>query len=83
MYPQSHIEALLQFCEQNDLHFISDEIYGLSVFNTTATGGFVSVLQIDLEALGVNPNRVHMVYSISKDLGSSGLRTVSLLILLL
>ena len=81
LYPREHIEALLQFCETHDLHLISDEIYALSTFNDggLANGrGFVSVLQCDLKKLRVNPARVHMVYSISKDLGSSGLRLVCL-----
>jgi gliotoxin/aspirochlorine biosynthesis aminotransferase len=78
IYPQTHIAALLQFCEKNNLHFISDEIYALSVFSSSGIE-FSSVLQADLDRLEVNPNRVHMMYSVSKDLGSSGFRTVSVL----
>nr|QSQ85918.1 aminotransferase [Preussia typharum] len=81
------IDALLQYSEQADLHFISDEIYALSTFGTletakdaygetshSASTEFVSVLQRDLMALGVQAWRVHQIYSISKDFGSSGLR---------
>ncbi|RDW70934.1 hypothetical protein BP6252_07497 [Coleophoma cylindrospora] len=78
VYPREHIEALLCFCEKHNLHFISDEIYGMSEINLGRTDflalPFLSVLEIDLQMLDVNPARVHMIYSISKDLGSSGLR---------
>lgn len=84
------VDSLLKFCEEKDLHFISDEIYALSAFGALSqdvrkNGGnlnspamtFVSVLERDLAKLKVNPARVHQVYSISKDFGSSGLRLVS------
>uniref|UniRef100_A0A8H7K2W8 Aminotransferase class I/classII large domain-containing protein n=1 Tax=Bionectria ochroleuca TaxID=29856 RepID=A0A8H7K2W8_BIOOC len=84
------IDALLQYCEQADIHFVSDEIYALSTFGrvvlpSSGSAGqsekfvspdakFVSVLSRDLTKLGVNGERVHVVYSISKDFGCSGLR---------
>jgi hypothetical protein len=84
---------LLQFCEEADIHFLSDEIYALSTFGSLDAaqagpnrwGGkafespsdcFVSVLSRDLRGLGVDGARVHVLYSISKDLGCSGLRLV-------
>jgi aspartate/methionine/tyrosine aminotransferase len=88
------LDALLQFCEQADIHFLSDEIYALSTFGrvesqatgkrsqrggetfTSPSAHFVSVLSRDLERLGVQASRVHILYSISKDLGCSGLRLV-------
>ena len=63
--PRQRIEALLQFCHRNNLHFVSDEIYGLSTFDSKVT--FTSVLQLDLAALRVDPGLVHFIYSISKD----------------
>ncbi|KAF2280365.1 PLP-dependent transferase [Westerdykella ornata] len=85
--PVKLIDALLQYCQQADLHFISDEIYALSTFGTleeevdehgevlrSSSAEFYSVLQRDLVALGVESSRVHQIYSISKDFGSSGLR---------
>ncbi|GFF80397.1 probable inactive 1-aminocyclopropane-1-carboxylate synthase-like protein 2 [Aspergillus lentulus] len=88
LYPTVWLEALLQFCETHNIHFISDEIYALSSFgaircsqdvsNPDVVIGletkFTSVLAIDLKRLGVDPARVHIAYSISKDLGSSGAR---------
>ncbi|KAL2759317.1 hypothetical protein ACRALDRAFT_2038215 [Sodiomyces alcalophilus JCM 7366] len=85
--PVEVIDALLQYCEESDLHFVSDEIYALSTFGAidpdergrskkfeSPSTEFVSVLSRDLHKLGVNGSRVHLLYSISKDLGSSGIR---------
>ncbi|TWU74044.1 hypothetical protein ED733_002568 [Metarhizium rileyi] len=87
IFPEHIIDALLQYCEEEDLHFVSDEIYALSTFGIiqppasglgsrfeSPASHFVSVLSRDLEKLGVSGSRVHMLYSISKDMGSSGLR---------
>ncbi|KAI3331647.1 pyridoxal phosphate-dependent transferase [Xylariaceae sp. AK1471] len=91
IYPQFWMEAILQFCEAQDIHYISDEIYGMSTFGPSSSSGlsvseksqpifespettFTSVLSFNLDRLGINPARVHCVYGISKDLGSSGLR---------
>ncbi|KAF4982154.1 hypothetical protein FZEAL_2177 [Fusarium zealandicum] len=92
IYPTHWLEAILQFCESQDIQYISDEIYGMSawgppryrdsetisvdsqsVFESPETK-FTSVLSLDLKRLKVNPARVHVVYALSKDLGSSGLR---------
>ncbi|KAI0867138.1 pyridoxal phosphate-dependent transferase [Xylaria cubensis] len=95
IYPKFWMEAILQFCEAQDIHYISDEIYGMSTFGPSPTMSssaglsvseksqpifespettFTSILSFDLERLGVDPARVHCIYGISKDLGSSGLR---------
>jgi len=90
IYPTSYMEAVLKFCESHDIHYISDEIYGLTTWSgpnqarlesnpdiiESPEKKFTSVLSMDLKKLKVNPARVHVVYSISKDLGSSGLRLV-------
>jgi aspartate/methionine/tyrosine aminotransferase len=94
IYPTHWLEAILQFCEEQDIQYIADEIYGMSawgprsqrvvetfleksskVFESPETK-FTSVLSMDLKRLKVNPARVHVVYALSKDLGSSGLRLV-------
>jgi aspartate/methionine/tyrosine aminotransferase len=90
LYSEDLIEDLLTFCDQADLHFISDEVYALTTFgetgrreisekpvNASHTSKFTSVVHINLERLGVDPSRIHLLHSISKDLGSSGLRLVS------
>ncbi|KAK5988155.1 Aminotransferase verI [Cladobotryum mycophilum] len=85
--PAEVLDGLLKYCEEANLHFVSDEIYALSAFgavdeNVTGRGEglespateFVSVLSRDLKELGVSGSRVHLLYSISKDLGCSGIR---------
>ncbi|KAI1203479.1 pyridoxal phosphate-dependent transferase [Nemania serpens] len=97
IYPRFWMEGILQFCEAQDIHYISDEIYGMSTFgpspslSSSSSSGlsysektqpifespettFTSILSLDIEKLGINPARVHCIYGISKDLGSSGLR---------
>lgn len=78
-YPKRLLKAFLKFCEKHDLHFISDEIYALSVFQNPEVKdnhNFVSALSIDLKSIGVSPSRVHVVWSMSKDFGQSGFRMV-------
>ncbi|GAQ03190.1 probable inactive 1-aminocyclopropane-1-carboxylate synthase-like protein 2 [Aspergillus lentulus] len=72
VYPTKVIQALLQFAQRHNLFYISDEIYALSTLDERTP--FTSVLSIDASALGVDLARVFTLYSISKDLGSSGLR---------
>jgi aspartate/methionine/tyrosine aminotransferase len=79
-YPREVLEQCLRFCKDRDIHFISDEVYALSRFDNPEIKDptpFVSVLSLDLEKIGCDPSRVHMVWSMSKDFGQSGFRLVS------
>jgi gliotoxin/aspirochlorine biosynthesis aminotransferase len=79
-YPRSVLAECLRFCQEKDIHFVSDEIYALSVFDApdhTEAVGFESVLSLDLDVVGCDPSRVHAIWSMSKDFGCSGLRMVS------
>jgi aspartate/methionine/tyrosine aminotransferase len=79
-YTKKALEAISSFCETHDLHLISDEIYALSTYSShdiPHTVQFVSMLSLDLSALKVDPTRVHVIWSVSKDFGCSGLRLVS------
>ncbi|TFK23348.1 PLP-dependent transferase [Coprinopsis marcescibilis] len=76
-YPPELITAYCQFCERHNLHLISDEIYALSTFASDDLPNavpFTSVLSLDLESLNVNPQRIHMVYGMSKDFDANGFR---------
>ncbi|XP_057971213.1 1-aminocyclopropane-1-carboxylate synthase 3-like [Malania oleifera] len=71
---REEVDLLLRFTVAKSLHLISDEIYSGTVF---ASPGFVSVMEAvsdrkykDTEAW----NRVHIIYSLSKDLGLPGFR---------
>ena len=72
---RSELNLLVDFIkEKNDIHLISDEIYSGTVFSSP---GFVSVIEILKERNDVTDgdwNRVHVVYSLSKDLGLPGFR---------
>ncbi|KAL2322880.1 hypothetical protein Fmac_027259 [Flemingia macrophylla] len=72
---RSELNLLVDFIkDKNDMHLISDEIYSGTVFTSPS---FVSVMEILKErndvAEGIQ-NRVHVVYSLSKDLGLPGFR---------
>ncbi|KAK7330925.1 hypothetical protein VNO77_25131 [Canavalia gladiata] len=74
---KSELNLLVEFIkDKNDMHLISDEIYSGTVFSSP---GFVSVMQVlkernDLKDCHNVWNRVHVVYSLSKDLGLPGFR---------
>ncbi len=61
------VESLLSWCEQNGIHLIADELYGMSVFGDTE---FTSVARLR-NPLGPS---VHLVWALSKDLAMSGFR---------
>lgn len=76
-YSQTFLEECALFCERRNIHFICDEVYALSVFRSqdlAEAQPFVSALSLDLERLGVDPSRVHVIWSMSKDFGQSGVR---------
>ncbi|KAF8321510.1 pyridoxal phosphate-dependent transferase [Amanita rubescens] len=77
LYPEKALIEYCKFCEKHDLQLICDEIYALSVFaspDIPYPQPFVSALSLDLESHGVNPCRVHVLYSMSKDFGCNGFR---------
>jgi gliotoxin/aspirochlorine biosynthesis aminotransferase len=78
-YPREVLEACLNFCQLRGIHFISDEVYALTSFNNPEIpkpAPFISALKIDATALGCDLSRVHVIWSTSKDFGSSGIRMV-------
>lgn len=76
-YPRETLQAMLDFCSRNKLHYISDEVYAMSQHDSTTLtsnkNGFVSALSLD-----GGDGLVHVVYTVSKDFGCSGIRMVSL-----
>ncbi|KAL8472847.1 hypothetical protein ACS0TY_029240 [Phlomoides rotata] len=71
---RTELNLLLKFVDTKGIHLISDEIYSGTVFNSP---NFVSVMEL-LENRKYKDtdvsNRVHIVYSLSKDLGLPGFR---------
>ncbi|CAG7556406.1 unnamed protein product [Fusarium equiseti] len=73
-YPVETIKEFIGFCNENDLHFISDEdICQVCLGNPVLTSDFVSALAIDWMKL-IAPTRFHVLYSASKDFCANGLR---------
>ncbi|XP_031095822.1 1-aminocyclopropane-1-carboxylate synthase 3-like [Ipomoea triloba] len=71
---RQELNLLLTFIDKKDIHLISDEIYSGTVFDSP---GFVSATEVLTERGYTNTdvwNRVHIVYSLSKDLGLPGFR---------
>ncbi|KAF8404824.1 hypothetical protein HHK36_009713 [Tetracentron sinense] len=68
------LNLLISFVAAKGIHLISDEIYSGTVFNSP---GFISITEalMDRNLHGSEvSNRVHIVYSLSKDLGLPGFR---------
>jgi 1-aminocyclopropane-1-carboxylate synthase len=64
----------MQFCQKHRIHFISDEIYGCSVFDAGDTEAvpFSSALSIDFAGV-IDSDLVHVTYGMSKDFAVGGL----------
>ncbi|KAL7931350.1 PLP-dependent transferase [Trichoderma chlorosporum] len=82
-YSRDAIVGLLKLCEKYKIHFISDEIYALSVWDNTVDTGiplepFTSSLSIDPTGI-IDPSRVHVVWGMSKDFGANGIRVGALI----
>lgn len=78
-YPAKTLEAVAKFCEKEDLHLLSDELYALSVFESPdlpSAVSFTSILSLDATAMDVSALRLHTMWSASKDLACNGLRVV-------
>ncbi|KAI3808503.1 hypothetical protein L1987_24454 [Smallanthus sonchifolius] len=68
------LELLVNFISSKNLHLISDEIYSGTVFTSP---GFVSIMEVLKNKNLMNTDvakQVHIVYSLSKDLGLPGFR---------
>jgi aspartate/methionine/tyrosine aminotransferase len=79
-YSPDVLKRCILFCEKHDIHLVSDEVFALSEFecpDLVDAPGFTSVLSIDMEALGADEKRVHVIWSLSKDFAASGVRLVS------
>jgi 1-aminocyclopropane-1-carboxylate synthase len=72
----------MEFCEKHSIHLISDEIYALSTYSintpksasSNPTVPFRSILTIPDATSHIHPDRLHVLYGMSKDLAGGGLR---------
>lgn len=78
-YPREAMMAMFDFCRRHNLHYISDEVYALSMHKPVPVDytPFTSALELDA---GQESYRIHVIYSLSKDFGCNGVRLVSLLV---
>ncbi|KAH0655585.1 hypothetical protein KY285_030467 [Solanum tuberosum] len=65
------LEEILEFVARKNIHLVSDEIYSGSAF---CCSEFVSIAEILESRNYKDSERVHIVYSLSKDLGLPGFR---------
>ncbi|KAJ5210753.1 Pyridoxal phosphate-dependent transferase major region subdomain 2 [Penicillium cf. griseofulvum] len=77
-YSREVLIKLMRLCQKYQVHFISDEIYALSVFENTVDEQpepvkFESALSIDLTDI-IDPRLVHVLWGMSKDFGANGIR---------
>jgi len=71
VYDEELMQSILDWAEENQLHFISDEIYALSIFHQDESSIFRSIASLCEGSLG--PRR-HILWGFSKDFGISGFR---------
>ncbi|KAJ0967717.1 hypothetical protein J5N97_024634 [Dioscorea zingiberensis] len=67
---RDELAILINFITAKNIHLISDEIYSGTVFGSP---GFISVKEV-IKGRDDLTNKVHIVYSLSKDLGLPGFR---------
>ncbi|GMH22683.1 hypothetical protein Nepgr_024526 [Nepenthes gracilis] len=65
------LRTIVSFINQNNLHLVCDEIYAGTVFTQP---DFTSISEIVEEDRDCNCNLIHIVYSLSKDMGLPGFR---------
>ncbi|KAF3918310.1 hypothetical protein ABW21_db0205137 [Orbilia brochopaga] len=81
-YTPEVIKAYAAFCNRHQIHFISDEIYALSLYSTpsnTSATPFTSVFAVkDLTSI-IAPHLIHVLHGMSKDFCANGLRMGALI----
>ncbi|PRQ46797.1 putative 1-aminocyclopropane-1-carboxylate synthase [Rosa chinensis] len=65
------LQQILDFVIKKNIHLVSDEIYSGSAFSSSK---FISIAEILEDRKYKDSERVHIVYSLSKDLGLPGFR---------
>ncbi|KAF4897339.1 putative aminotransferase tcpI [Colletotrichum fructicola] len=82
-YTRDAILGLMRLCQKHELHLISDEVYGLSTFTNDIDSippstPFTSCLSVDTTNI-VDPALIHVVWGVSKDFGSNGIRLAAVI----
>lgn len=66
------LRTLVRFINEKGIHLISDEIYAATVFSHPAFTSIAEIIEED--NLECNSDLIHIVYSLSKDMGFPGFR---------
>ncbi|XP_043695889.1 1-aminocyclopropane-1-carboxylate synthase-like [Telopea speciosissima] len=65
------LQTIVSFINDKNIHLVCDEIYGATVFSQPK---FISIAEIIEEDDTLNRDLIHIVYSLSKDMGLPGFR---------
>ncbi|GMH17274.1 hypothetical protein Nepgr_019115 [Nepenthes gracilis] len=65
------LKDLVAFVNEKQIHLVCDEIYSATTFSSAA---FVSVAEVIATIDGCNLDLIHIIYSLSKDMGLPGFR---------
>lgn len=65
------LRSIVTFINEKNIHLVCDEIYAATVFSQPE---FVSIAEIIEEDIACNRDLIHIVYSLSKDMGFPGFR---------
>ncbi|GAX18731.1 hypothetical protein FisN_26Hh021 [Fistulifera solaris] len=82
VYSKEAMQLMIDWALEHDLHVVSDEIYGNSVFpgvHVTSAAEIMWQKNQDTNATHYLGDRVHIVAGLSKDWGASGLRVGTLM----
>lgn len=73
-YPRETLIEFMKLCEKYQIHLLSDEIYAMSVYPSSSSApAFESILAFDSTPY-ISPHLLHVLYGLSKDFASGGLR---------
>lgn len=78
IYKEDTVVEMMAWCLRNNIHYVSDEIYALSIYDKETT--FVSAITLAQHAFhdefsqNLIDRYIHLVYGLSKDWCASGLR---------
>ncbi|GLT78187.1 hypothetical protein SLA2020_497310 [Shorea laevis] len=66
------LKGIVSFINEKNIHLVCDEIYAATV--STNQPNFISVLEVIEEDIECNRDLIHIIYSLSKDMGFPGFR---------
>lgn len=71
---KSTMRDILSFITRNNIHLVLDEIYAATVFSQPRFTSIAEIVEQERGSNSINTDLIHIVYSLSKDLGFPGFR---------